>query len=250
MSKIIDHNLISDLKSLGFSSHEVDVYLDLIMTGEKSAIRISENVKLHKQFVYNALEILREKGMVVRIGEMRAKWKASNPRQIITLVEEKENRAASAVRALLPLLSSGPAQDFIITEGVKAFQSSIIDIIKRIPNDSTILMICGEWDKYFERAGQRIHNEWDRIRLLKKIKFRIIGPRSLSRSMSESAAKRGLIDYRTMDGLERNLVNTSIYDKMVIFDIYGDPHLSFCINNQKVTDSQRDFFEALWLSAI
>src|SRR3989344_9491116 len=104
MSKNIDTNLIQELLALGFNAKEAEVYIALLRGGEMSAIKVSVITGLHRQFVYNALSALKERGLVVQIGTP-AKWRAQNPRKLIALAEEQEMRAAKAVEALLPLMN-------------------------------------------------------------------------------------------------------------------------------------------------
>lgn len=210
------------------------------------AIRLSKDTELHRQFVYNALSALKEKGLVLQVASTPAKWRAQNPRKLIALAEEQEKVAVEAAEQLLALTHQKAGQEFAVTEGRRAFQGRIIATIKKLPKGSVVRMICGEWGKYFDLAGEVAHSEWDRIRISKGIKFRIIGPESLKHAMSHAAATRALTEYRTLVGLDKNLVNTVIYDDLVDFDIYGDPHLTFSIKNSEVAQSQKHFFEALW----
>jgi len=246
MSKNIDHNLFSTLASLGLNEKEAKVYITLLQKGEMGAIKISQIIGLHRQFVYNALSVLREKGLVVQLGTTRTIWKAQNPRRFIALAEEHERQAKQVVEELLALKEEKAGQEFEVAEGEKAFRSRIIATIRSVPHGSTVRMICGEWGRYFKHAGVEVHAEWDRIRIAKEIKFRILGPASLKGSMTDAVAKRALLEFRTLSGLEENLVNTVIYDDRVDFDIYGDPHVAFSIKNPEVAESQRRFFETLW----
>lgn len=246
MSKEIDQNTKKNLEILGFSEKETQVYVELLQGGEMSAIRLSKATNLHKQFVYNALKSLEEKGIVLQIGEKRSKWRALNPRKLITLAEEREKKAKEASRALLEMVSQKAGQEFSVTEGRKAFQERSIEEIKKTPKNSTIFMICGEWQLYFDQIGEFVHEKWDKIRIERGIKFKIVGPESLRTSMSLSSGKRELLEYRVMPGLEKNLVNTIIYGDTVDFEIFGDPHLTFSIKNEDVAESQRRFFEAIW----
>ena len=245
MSNIIDINLISALSDLGLNEKESRVYIALLEEGDMSAIGISKAVELHRQFVYNALSALKEKGLVLQISKAPAKWRAQNPRKFIAIAEERERQAANVVEALLPLMIHRAAQEFEVTEGVKAFRSKFIETIRRVPKGSTVRMITGEWEKYFERAGEA-HKDWDRIRIEKEIYFRIIGPAAMRVDMEKAKATRALTEYKVFPGLEKNLVNTVIYDDQVVMEIYGDPHITFNIKNKDVAESQKRFFEALW----
>lgn len=247
MSKYVDLNITKALREFGLSDKESAVYVTLLEQGEMSAVKLGQLTSLHRQFVYNALLALKEKDLVLKLGTpTRALWRAQTPRKFIALAEEQELKAAKLSDQLLALAQRKVGQEFEVVEGAKAFRSRSIDNVRQAPADSTVLMVCGQWDQYFELAGERMHAQWEKIRLGKEIHFRVIGPASLRRAMSKEVGERDLTDYRIFPGLEENLVNTIIYPTHVDFDIYGEPHLTFSIKNPDVVASQKRFFEALW----
>ena len=245
MSKIIDLNLFPILSSLGFNEKEVAVYTTLLWKGEMSAISLSKLVELHRQFVYNALNSLKEKGLVVQIGEVRSRWRAQSPRKLIARAEDQQKLAERATEQLLLLQEEKEGQEFEVIEGARAFQSRSLQTIRRVPHGGVVRMICGQWDQYYEVAGD-MHSEWDRIRIGKEVKFLAIGPEALRASMKRDAKVRADMEYRVLPGLKENLVDMVIYDDWIDYEIYGEPHLMFSIKNQKVAEGQKDYFEALW----
>jgi sugar-specific transcriptional regulator TrmB len=246
MSKEIDLNIAKELADFGLNDKEALIYMELLRGGEASAIALSKATELHRQFVYNALSALKERGLVLQIGEKRARWRAQSPRKFIALAEEQELRATKLSESLFSLMQQKGGQEFEVTEGNAAFRVRSVDSVRKAPHGSTILMITGQWEKYFQQAGLQMHAEWDKVRLAKEIKFRMIGPRSMRPAMSREASERALTEYRIFPGLEENLVNTVIFDNHIDFEIYGDPHLTFSIKNPEVTESQKRFFNALW----
>ncbi len=247
MSNIIDLNIAESLKEFGLSDKEARVYMTLLQSGEVSAVRLSRETELHRQFVYNALSALKEKGLVLQLGTpTRALWRAQTPRKFIALAEEQELKAAKIADQLLALMHKKTGQEFTLTEGTQAFRLRSIENIRKTPVGATVLMICGQWSKYFARMGERAHEEWERIRIGKEIHFNIIGPRSFTKAMEKESTSRTFTNYRIFPGLEENLVNTVIYPNHIDFEMYGDPHITFSLKNPDVVGSQKHFFEALW----
>lgn len=246
MSKNIDLNILSGLEELGLSTKEAQVYAHLVVEGEMSAIALSHATNLHRQFIYNALEVLQEQGFVMKVGDTRAKWRALSPRRLVARAEEREQKALAVSEMLLALQSTHAGQEFEIVEGTAAFRQRLSTYLRKVPRDSELLMLSSAWDKYFEHAGDRAHAEWDRLRIAKGIMFRIIGPESMRVSMEGARTGRKLVEYRVFNGLDNGLVNTVIYGNTVDYEIYGDPHLTFSITNEAIANSQRNFFEALW----
>ncbi len=246
MSNYVDPNVAEGLAAFGLGEKESAVYVELLRGGEMSAISISKRVELHRQFVYNALAMLKEKGLVVQIGETRSLWRAQNPRKFMAIAEEQGLRAAKLSEQLLALAPHKVGQEFEVSEGTAAFRTRSIENVRKAPHDSTILMITGQWEKYFERAGEIMHAEWERVRIAKNITFRMICPRSFKTAMEKDAENRLLTEYRIFPGLEESLVDTVIYNDHLDIEMYGEPHLTFSIKNPEVAASQKKFFEALW----
>jgi predicted DNA-binding transcriptional regulator len=244
MSKDLDLNLLNDLQKIGLSDKEAMVYMLLLTREQMSPIALSRELALHRQYVYNALASLRERGLVVPSGTRKARWKAQSPRKLIVAIEEQASRTERTVEQLMALQGEKKGQEFEVAEGIAAFRALQLASIRKAPPKSVVSMICGEWDMYFERAGA-MHAEWDAIRIAKEIPFRMIGPESLAREMDKSAAG-AITEYRTLPHLGKNLVNTMIYDNEVVTEVYGQPHLTFSVTNMEVATSQRNFFEALW----
>lgn len=246
MSKNIDLNLLQKLEGFGLGEKESLVYITLLREGEMSAIKISRDSTLHRQFVYNALRLLKERGMVVQVGEKRARWRALSPRKLIAMAEEKQKTAESLSAELLTLMKQKAGQEFDLIEGRLAFRARQLELIRNTANDTTLLMICGQWERYFTEIGEVHYGEYERIRRQKNISIRFVGPRAKEEHMKMSEKERPLVDYRYVPGLETGLVNTIITGDIVDFEIYGQPHVTFSIKNSDVAESQRLFFESLW----
>ncbi len=155
-------------------------------------------------------------------------------------------RAAKLSDGLLALMQHKAGQEFEVVEGTSGFRARSIDSIRKSPQGSTVLLISGQWAKYFEHMGEAAHNEWERIRIAKEMRFRVIGPKTFENAMKAESSGRILTEYRIFSGLEENLVNTVIFADHIDFEIYGEPHLLFSVKNPEVTESQKKFFEALW----
>jgi sugar-specific transcriptional regulator TrmB len=246
MSINIDSNVLQNLAGLGLSDKEALVYVALLKGGDMGAIGVSKVVELHRQFVYTSLQSLKEKGLVLQVGVNPSRWRAQTPRKLIAIAEELQNKAEVAARQLIALQEDKAGQEFEITEGIKAFRNRLLEPLRTLPENSTVFMVTGQWEKYFERAGKELNAEWDRIRLLKSIRFRMVGPESLRISMDEAAATRGLSEFRVIPGLKDNLVNTIVYGDLVVFEIYGTPHITLSVRNPDIAISQIQYFETLW----
>lgn len=246
MSNFIDPNIALQLSHFGLNDKESSVYVHLLSRDEASAIEISRALQMHRQFVYNALEALEDKGLVLRVQEKHSKWKAAAPRALVAMAEVQQLRAAKLSEELRALMKIGVGQEFEVSEGNAAFRAHSLELMRKTPPNTTTLLFCGEWDKYFEHIGEQTHAENERVRIMKNISYRMVGPASFSKAMSEAAQSRSLLECRILPGLEANLVNTLVYEDTVDFEIHGEPHIGLSIKNKLVAEGQRRVFETLW----
>ena len=81
------------LREIGLSKNEARVYEALLQAGEASVQTISLKSKVHRRNVYDSLSKLLEKGLASEVfikGEKH--FKAINPRRLLELLKEKEEK--------------------------------------------------------------------------------------------------------------------------------------------------------------
>lgn len=79
-----------DLKELGLSEYEEKAYLSLIRLGKSTASAISRDGQVSYGKIYEVLAALENKGLVKVIPEQTKKFIASNPENLMKLVNKKE----------------------------------------------------------------------------------------------------------------------------------------------------------------
>lgn len=126
MSINLDLSTIESLAGLGLTDKEARVYIGLLQVAEMSAVKLARDLGLHRQFVYNALASLKERGLVIQIGTTRSKWRAQSPRKLIFQAEEQQIKAGRAVEQLLALRETKAGQEFEVTEGNASFRSRFL----------------------------------------------------------------------------------------------------------------------------
>ena len=80
-----------DLKKLGLTDNEISVYLSLIKIGETSVGGIINDLKFHRQIIYNALDALEKKSMVSKTMKNKIyHFKINDPKIIIENLQKQE----------------------------------------------------------------------------------------------------------------------------------------------------------------
>ncbi|MEI6863975.1 MAG: helix-turn-helix domain-containing protein [Candidatus Adlerbacteria bacterium] len=249
MSKNIDDiankELLSNLEALGLTDKEARVYLALLPrqdTGTSNLIRASG---LHGQFVYQALERLEELGLAKHVVQNgRKKFSAGSPERILSLVEEKKLSAQAVVRQLKEQFAGKHEQSFEVFQGDTAFVAHEFALLEGMPDGSSIDILAGNGDKYVEIFGGEL-NEYERIRIEKKIRLRYISMSGNPNYLKIMAQTRPFFEYRVLPQSAPE-VDTDIYGDKVNFMIYGNPVVAFTFTNKKVAEGYKGFFEVLW----
>ena len=170
------------LKEIGLGREELDVYLVMLKIGSNLASKISKETKINRSHIYQLLDRLIEKGFVSYvIKENRKYFSAVNPRKIIEIIKEKENKLKNILPTLLKITSIDKGKPIVeIFEGKEG--------IKTILND--ILKVRGEWLGFGSSGkGKEIFpffaEHWEKERVQLKIYLRGILDKS------ESGIERG-----------------------------------------------------------
>src|SRR3989344_3618610 len=84
------------VEELGMSTNEAKVYDTLIQFGKLSAAEVSAKSGVSYSRIYNVLEALLTKGLIVVVPEKTKKFAPANPSAFEKLIVEKEKKLAVA----------------------------------------------------------------------------------------------------------------------------------------------------------
>jgi sugar-specific transcriptional regulator TrmB len=228
----------------GLSSKASAVYVALLQASvalsPKSIILQSG---LHRQYVYDALEELRNKGLTINVGEGRSiKYKATSPDRMLQDSEKQRLDALEGVRELMKLYDRSPAG---IVEVIRGSEAVIADEFKEIASstENTFLDIVGGAGMSFVTLFGDRADEWEQIRKEKSISLRYIGGEEDVRHNQEISIIQN--QSRSISGIG-DIVNVTIRPGSVSFNIYEPEILTVRVRNDAAVASQRALFEVLW----
>ncbi len=120
------------LREIGFSKNEARVYEALLQIGEASVQEISNRSRVHRRNVYDSMQKLLEKGLVLEVFIKGDKhFKAVNPRRLLELLEEKEERINSVLPEMQAKYESiGDKEEAYLYRGIEGFKNYLQDILK------------------------------------------------------------------------------------------------------------------------
>ena len=249
MSKKTDENKSGDLRArletLGLSEKEARIYITLLPLKDVGSSVLIKRSGLHGQFVYQALERLEMLGLAQHVIQKgRRKFSPGNPERILSLVEEKKIAAQAVVKQLQESFKGVHEQSFEIYQGQDAFVAHEFALLEEVPDGSTIDFMGGGALKYIELMGHEM-DAYEKRRLEKRIKVRYISTVGRDEHIAKMIQVQKDVEYRILPGHATG-VDMDIYDDKVVYQMYGDPVVSFVFKNKQIAQGQKQFFEVLW----
>lgn len=228
----------------GLSSKAASVYVALLKIGKPLSPKgIILSSGLHRQYVYDALEELTERGLISRVGTGRAsKYMSNSPDTLVQEVERKRADTLDGVQALMKLYEQSPAGVVEVIRGERAVIESEFKILDEAEQGDFLDIIGGAGMRWVQLFEGRIE-EWETRRKEKGITLRYIGSgedvihnREVSVIQNESRSIPNIGD----------IVNVSIRPDSVSFNIYDPEVMTVRVRSLPAVQSQRALFEVLW----
>lgn len=227
----------------GLSGKASLVYVTLLDAGTPISPKgIIIKTSLYRQYVYDALHELQDRGLIHSVGSAKSvKYLAVSPDKMIKDVEIQRIRTLDNVQNLMKLYNKSPAGVVEIVSGSQAVIEREFKFLEEADDGDTLDIIGGAGMHFVKLFDGRIE-EWEELRKKKNIALRYIGSGVDVEHNRTSVIKN---KSRKIKGIE-NIVNICIRPKSVTFAIYEPEILSVHINNESTVISQQALFEVLW----
>jgi len=235
-----------DLEKLGLTKNQSKVYYTLLKVGLCSITNLIKRAKLHKQIIYDNLEILIEKGLVSSIIKNNKRcFKAASPERLIDMFKEQKdeiNEKEKLTKILLPeliTLKENVKEENIasVYEGKKGIKSILESILK---NKGEVL-IYGAEGQFEETYGPYWIN-YNKRREDLKIKFKII----FNEKLRGKRDKFKFADIKFISKEFESPAMTCIFNNKVTIILWGDILFAVLIESKEVAKSYRNYFTMLW----
>ncbi len=240
-------------EELGLAKNEARIYETLLREGESGVGDISVKSGVHRRNVYDSLNRLTERGLVFeRISSTEHRYQATDPRKLVELVKEKEEKIQNVLPDLEALYKGVPhTDDVVVYRGVEGWKNYMRDIV-RVGEDVYAIGAKGTWGD--ERLA---HVLAQTIRECKKknIHMYLLFDEGVKGEGVPPIAQALEATYRFLP---------KGYDTSTIVDIFGD-HVVFVTSpnakavmeefsvvtliNQHTADAFRSWFDLLWIAS-
>jgi sugar-specific transcriptional regulator TrmB len=239
-----------DLKKIGLTDNEAKVYASLLRIGETAVGGLIEELKMHRQLIYNALDGLERRGLVSRLTKNGVyHFKVADPRIMIENARKQELVAERLSKNIaLALKKSKHEQEINVFSGQSRMKRYIINQYRQCREHSTVYIINGYRQKFEDIVGRGyLQGEYEKIRAKKKIHSLHLAS-ALFKNEFEKATGAGanLRQVRFLPYELTHMVTTVIWEKSINIESYLDDPFIVEIKNQKFRNSYLEHFKLLW----
>ena len=248
VSKISKNMDISLLKKIGFSDKTAKVYLSLLQLGPTSIRKLGENAGLNRGTTYDALNWLKEKGIVSYYKKATKQFfVAEDPERLHELVKEEEDalrKADEKLDGLIPELqalhSKGgdrPVARYYERKEIKEIMEEILDICEHA--DDSLYRVYST-----EGIREYLYDDFPTFsdaRVAKGIRVKVI-------AIGGGGELRGLDERKWLSFDAPIATYTMVYPGHVAhisLDAKKEP-FGVVIENAGVYETQKGIFDALW----
>jgi predicted transcriptional regulator len=238
------------LEQLGFTAYEADLYLCLLENGALSAYDLAERTGLYRQACYDALNRMREKGVVTQRRDGRRQlFAAASPEILLEQVREQESSLLAAMPGLLARqLTSQDKVSVEVFQGASVLNIAARDIIatlKRCGGENCATSSDeGLYLKLFGQNGRRVMEFYDREMHKHRFKERLIIKAGVCGLMPSTMST-----YRCVPEKFFNPHPVQTYGDTVQIVLLGKPNSLIIIRSKDIADSFRKQFEMMWAMA-
>ena len=233
------------IEQLGYSPHEVDVYLASLQLGGSTITEIAGKAKLPRTTAGEIIEALRRKGLMnAYLNRRRRVWVAENPEKLIISLKERE----AALKMILPQLQSlrhdtGVKPTVRTYVGVQEIRQIMNDILETRHNFFAIL----SWDEWIKLLGKAFTDDFIETRRRHFLKVKVLMPRTATAFRLKQKDSQELRTTRFLPGFAQIKNSNFIYgNKVAIISLNERRPTGIVIEDQDIVNTMEIFFESLW----
>lgn len=239
--------IIENLIKFGLSEKEANVYLSCLGLGSSTASDIALKSNLPRTLVYDILERLIKNGLISYVIKNNKKYfKASDPRELVRILEEKEK----AISVILPKLKDVQKEKSTIRPKVDIYEGK--DGMKTVMNDILNSSVKEFLAYGSSRSSYEIipafMDEWHKKRIKKKITMRIIynNTKQARQKVKDLKSSLKYTRYKFMPIELESPTAMVIYSKKVILQSWTKEPFAVMIENEEMAENQKNYFKELW----
>ena len=237
------------LEKLGLNKKESDVYLALLNQGKSQAGPIIKATALHRMQVYEAMEALKNRGLVSISQEKTIQFfEANSPKVLVDLEKEKLDIAELASQELLASFKTTPQLEIRQLSGQEGMFTNLVSFIHAAADspDKTLRMLGGASDKDFYDALGDHYKDYVELADRYKIKKRLLGPENQVKVTSARFSQEQRTELKILPPSFNHPLYTRICNSMISIEFYKPQITIIQIKSEVVSASYIANFDLIW----
>lgn len=236
------------LEEFGLTKNESKVYTTLLRLKQAKITAISSKSRLYTKNVYDSLEKLIEKGLVSSITEKNQKiFIAESPEKLKYLLQEKTQKLDSILPSLIGMYSLMPDTKNVSTfHGREALQKRLSDIEE---SKSHIVRVFAPTELGFvENNKSHIINLRRSLKKFNRKIHLIEIDTKIARNNSKVFDKgwKGIVKRKFYPFKKSSMVNWTVAGDLFSICLFDEEMLYIRIKSKIVSESFKEYFDALW----
>ncbi len=237
----------NDLKLIGLTDNEVEVYLAIIKQAKCSATLIRKETNITNSRVYSALDSLLSKGIITY--EKRATgrvYSALNLNVIKELMEERKRKVEQCIPILKSLqISEKKLTETAVFEGYNGFKTAMLQLAEECPVGETINIIGFSNQSYKNEKLASLLRDINKISIRKKHKFKMILDNKENKFYKQRK-EENISEIRFMEKGFVSPASIDIFQDRVYILMWDESPYAFTIRNKNIAEGFRVYFNFLW----
>lgn len=242
-----------NLKELGLTKWEIDLYLTLLKIGDAKKKDITRQSAIPPSKIYEVANKLINKGLLssLKINGV-TRFSVASPNRIVQLLEDKQNRIGRQARELSETISknrlveSFKASEVFIYKGQKGIINAINNLLSNLHDGGTVYVLADYPEDLISKEKTRFKN------LINKMNERKIQLKCLINEEWRKKYNKKINNNHEVRYLPNQVKSPcficSWKDIVAISIIMEDP-LTILIRNKQAVDSFMSHFKTLWGTA-
>lgn len=241
----MNEQIVGQLQQLTLSLNEAKVYASLLEIGQTSAGEIIKTTLLHRSVVYETLEKLIARKLVIKIEKQKiAFYQITDPSRILQNIKSQEEIALEILPKLKNLVDS-KLPEIVVYEGLESYKRFWLDAVLNMPPGSTDFVAGSIGKKWFDFMGKD-YDKFLNLRIKRNIKWRMIVFEKEPLELDLLKKYPKLNEFRIIKGKPNLEGNFNILgEESIVLHSATEPMI-IEIKNQTLVKVFQNIFDLLW----
>lgn len=239
----MDKKILADL---GLTEGEIKVIFALFKIGECSGGQIIKETGLQSSAIYFILDRLIKEGIITYITKNKMKYYSINKEGLKEFLKNKKESIDEITKELDKIKEKEEKSDARIFIGFRGMKSVSKRMIKTLQKGDEVLII-GSFEVFPVKKFEILFQQEELERKKKRIKMRILHSKKTKGYIKKGIKYGALTKSRYLE--QETPAGIVIYKNFVDIYVFKPEEKVFQIEDKKVADSYRQYFEILWKQA-